>query len=85
MVQLSTIVNTRQPGNIVQNPKNYGQCMAITTRAGKQTIDPPMPSNEEKFIKNNDKLVEVSGEREDNTGKAAEVPTKVITFCESIM
>ena len=51
--------------------------MAITTRGGKHTIDPPMPSNEEKLIKDNDKGVEVSGEVEDNTGKDVEVPTKV--------
>ena len=51
--------------------------MSITTRGGKQTIDPPMPSNEEKVIKDNDKVVEVSGEVEDNTGKDAEVPKKV--------
>ena len=43
--------------------------MAITTRGGKQTIDPPMPSNEEKVIKYNDKVVMVSGEVEENTGK----------------
>ena len=36
-----------------------------------------MPSNEEKVIKDNDKVVEVSGEVEDNTGKDVEVPTKV--------
>lgn len=36
-----------------------------------------MPSNEEKVIKHNDKVVEVSGEVEDNTGKDVEVPTKV--------
>ena len=50
MTQLSASVNTRQPGtlprNTVQNLKNDGHCMAITTRGGKQTIDPPMPSNE---------------------------------------
>ena len=51
--------------------------MAITTRGGKQTIDPPMSSNEEKVIKDNDKVVEVSGEVEDNTWKDVEVPTKV--------
>ena len=32
--------------------------MEITTRGGKQTIDPPMPSNEEKVRKDNDKVVE---------------------------
>ena len=51
--------------------------MEITTRGGKQTIDPPMLFNKEKVIKDNDKVVEVSGEVEDNTGKYIEVPTKV--------
>ena len=36
MTQLSTTVNPRQPGtlpsNTIQNPKNDGHCMAITTR-----------------------------------------------------
>ena len=36
-----------------------------------------MTSNEEKLIKDNDKVVEVSGEVEYNTGKDVEVPTKV--------
>ena len=36
-----------------------------------------MSSNEENVIKDNDKVVEVSGEVEDNTGKNAEVPKKV--------
>ena len=39
LAQLSATVNTRQPGtlpsNTVQNPKNDGHCMAITTRDGK--------------------------------------------------
>ena len=42
--------------------------MAITTRGGKKTIDPPMPSNEENVRKDNDKVVEGSGEAEDRTG-----------------
>ena len=50
--------------------------MEITT-GGKQTIDPPMLSNKEKVIKDNDKVVEVIGEVEDNTGKDGEVPKKV--------
>ena len=69
--QLSATVNTRQPGtlpsNTVQNPENDGHCMAITTRGVKQTIDPPMPANEEKVIKDNDKVVEVSSDIKDNT------------------
>ena len=48
MGQLSATVNTRQPGtlpsNTIQNLKNDRHCMKITTRGGKQTIDPPMPS-----------------------------------------
>ena len=71
MAQLFTTVNTRQPGtlsrNTVQNLKNDGHCMAITTRGGKQTIDQPIPSNEEKVIKDNDKVVEVSSDIKDNT------------------
>ena len=52
--------------------------MAITTRGCKETIDPPMPSNEEKARKDNYKVVKGSGEAEDSTGKDAEVPIKVI-------
>ena len=52
--------------------------MAITTRGRKQTIDPPMPSNEEKVTKDIDKVVDVNGEVKDNIGKDAEVPIKVI-------
>ena len=36
-----------------------------------------MPSNEEKVIKDNDKVEEVGGEVVDNTRKDVEVPTKV--------
>ena len=82
MAQLSATVNTRQagtlPSNTVQNPKNDAHYMAITTRGGKQAIDPSMPSNEEKVRKDNDKVVEGSDEAEDTTGKDAEVPMKVI-------
>ena len=59
--------------NTVQNPKNDAHCMVITTRGGKQTIDPPMPSNEEKVRKDNDKVVEGCGEAEDSIGKDAEM------------
>ena len=37
-----------------------------------------MSSNVEKVRKDNDKVVEVSGEAEDSCGKDAEVPIKVI-------
>ena len=82
VAQLSATVNTRQPGtlpsNTVQNLKNEVHCMAITTRGGKQTIDPPMPSNEKKVTKYTDKVVDVDAELEDNTEKDAEVPKQVI-------
>ncbi|XP_069151891.1 uncharacterized protein [Solanum lycopersicum] len=52
-------------------------CMEIITRGCKKTIDPPMPSKEEKVIKYYDKVIEGSGEVEHNTGKDVEVPTKL--------
>ena len=82
MPQLSATVNTRKPStlssNTIQNPKNEGHCMEITTRGGNQTIDPPMPCNEENVRKDDDKVVKGSGEEEESTGKDAEVPIKVI-------
>ena len=51
--------------------------MTITTRGGKQTTDTPMPSTYENVRKDNDKVVEGSGEAKDSTGKDAEVPIKV--------
>ena len=82
MAQLFATVNTRQPetlpSNTVQNPKNDAHCMTITTCGGKQTIDPPMPSNEEKVRKDNDKVVDGSGEVEESTVKDVKVPIKVI-------
>ena len=62
MAQISATVNTRQlgtlPSNTIQNPKNDAHFMAITTRGGKQTIDPPMPSTEENVRKDNDNVVQ---------------------------
>ena len=73
MAQLSATVNTRQPGtlssNTVQNPKNDAHCMTITTRGGKQTIDPPMSFIEKKVRKDDDKVVKGCGEEEESTGK----------------
>ncbi|TMW81392.1 hypothetical protein EJD97_009900, partial [Solanum chilense] len=82
MAKLSATVNTRQPGTLpretVQNPKNDVHCMAITTRGGKQTIDPPMSSNEEHVRKDDDKVVKGSSEAEESNRKDAEVSMKVI-------
>ena len=52
--------------------------MAITTRDGRQTIDPSMPSTEENVRKDNDNVVKGSVEEEESNGKDAEVPIKVI-------
>ena len=51
--------------------------MEITTRGGKQTIDPPMPSNENEVTKDTDKVVNVDANLEDNSAEDAEVPKKV--------
>ena len=52
--------------------------MTITTRGGKQTIYPPMPSNEKNVRKDDDKVVKGSVKEEESNGKDAEVPMKVI-------
>ncbi|TMW85596.1 hypothetical protein EJD97_022873, partial [Solanum chilense] len=82
VAQLFATENTQQlgtlPSNTVRNPKNDVHCMAITTRGGKQTIDPPMPSTEENVRKDNDNVVKGSGDVEEINGKDAEVPIKVI-------
>ena len=52
--------------------------MAMTTRGGKQTIEPPMPSIEENVRKGIDNVVKGSGEVEEGNGKDVEVPIKVI-------
>ena len=44
--------------------------MAITTRGGKQTIDPPMPSNEKMVRKDDDKVVKGSGEAKEKMHKS---------------
>ena len=48
--------------------------MAITTRGGKQIIDPPMPSNENEVTKDTDKVVNVDANLEDNIAEDVEVP-----------
>ena len=51
--------------------------MTITTRGCKKTIYPLMSSGVEKVIRDEDRVVEVSGELEDKMVKAVEVPQKV--------
>ncbi|XP_049368331.1 uncharacterized protein LOC125833225 [Solanum verrucosum] len=62
--------------NTIQNPKNDGHCMTVTTRGGKQTIDPPMPSGVEVEASQNDDVIEVNGESENATEKEAEITQK---------
>ena len=66
MAQLSTTVNPRQlgtlPRNTIQNPKNDGHCMAVTTRGGKHTIDPPRPCIVEGDMRMKDDVDEASGD-----------------------
>ena len=45
--------------------------MAITTRDGRKTIDPPMPSTEDNVRKDNDNAVKGNGEAEKSNGKDA--------------
>jgi len=82
MTQLSTTVNPRQPvtlpSNTILNPKNDRHCMEVTTRGGKQTIDPPIPSGMEIETSKDDDVVEVSGESENAMEKEAEITQKVV-------
>ncbi|XP_049406266.1 uncharacterized protein LOC125869909 [Solanum stenotomum] len=80
MTQLSTIVKPRQPGTLPSNTiqKKDGYCMTVTTRGGKQTIDPPMPSRVEVKVSKDDEVIEVNGEPENATEKEVEITQKVI-------
>ena len=49
----------------------------VRTRGVKQTIDPPMPSNENEVTKDTDTVINVDADLEDNIAKYAEVPKKV--------
>ncbi|KAK4731214.1 hypothetical protein R3W88_024202 [Solanum pinnatisectum] len=74
--QLSTNANPRQPdtlpSNTIQNLKNDGHCMTVTIRGGKQTIDPPMPSEVEKMVKKDEDEIEFTDGPKDNDGKEVE-------------
>ena len=82
MNQLSTTVNSRQPGtlpsNTILNPKNNGHCMTVTTRRGKQTINPLRPTMGEDKKRKDEEVVETSGELVDKAVKEAEAPHKVV-------
>lgn len=62
MTELSTTVNPRQPDTLpsstFQNLKSDRQCIVVTTRGGKQSIDPPMSSKVEFDTNRDDDMVE---------------------------
>ena len=64
--------------NTIQNPKNDGHCMTITTRGCKQTIDPHMPLVVEDDIRKDKEVVETNGELVDDTVKDVEVSQKLV-------
>ncbi|KAK4733798.1 hypothetical protein R3W88_008059 [Solanum pinnatisectum] len=78
---LSTTINPRQPGtlpsNTIKNSKNDGHCIAVTTRGGKQTIDPPMLYGVEIETSKDNDVVEVSGEFQNATEREVELTQKV--------
>ena len=84
MTQLFTFVNPCQPGtlliNTIQNPKSDRQCMTVTTRWGKETIDPPMSFVVEDDVRKHNEVVEASGELVDKVVNEEEIPKTVIPF-----
>lgn len=70
---LSTTMNPSKlvtlPSNTIQNPKKDGNYMEVTTRVGKQTIDPPMTFVVKDTIRKDKEVVETSGELVDDTVK----------------
>ncbi|KAK4707278.1 hypothetical protein R3W88_033125 [Solanum pinnatisectum] len=79
--QLSSTVNPHQPGtlpsNTIQNPKNNGHCMVVTTCRGKQTIDPPMPCEVEIVVEKDANEIEVTRELKNGTEKEEELSVNV--------
>ncbi|KAK4713472.1 hypothetical protein R3W88_019379 [Solanum pinnatisectum] len=56
--------------------------MVVTTREGKQTIDPPMPSEVEIVVEKDDDEIEVIGESKNATEKEAVITQKVVPMLE---
>ena len=80
ITQLSTTENPHQPltlpKNTIENHKNDGHCMEVTTRRGKKTTDPPMPSVVEDEIIKDKAVVETSNKLVGKAAKEAEVHRK---------
>ena len=73
MAQLSSTINPRELGtlssNTVKNPKYDGNCMPVTTRGCKPTMDPLMTSSVEHEKKLDDEVMEVKGDLVYKLGK----------------
>ncbi|KAK4717970.1 hypothetical protein R3W88_016308 [Solanum pinnatisectum] len=52
--------------------------MAVTTRGGKQTIDPPKSFEVEIMVEKDDDEIEVTGESKNATEKESEITQKVV-------
>ncbi|KAK4724150.1 hypothetical protein R3W88_026929 [Solanum pinnatisectum] len=80
--QLSTTVNPRQlgtlPSNTIQNPKNDGHCMSVTTHGGNQAIDPSMSSEVERVIEKDEDEIKVTEIPKNDTENKVEVTQKVV-------
>ncbi|XP_015161557.1 uncharacterized protein [Solanum tuberosum] len=80
--QLSATVNPLQlgtlPRNTVQNLKNGGYYMVITTRRGKHTIDSPMTSEVERVVEKDADEIEVTGKTKDVAEKEVELTQIVV-------
>lgn len=70
MTQMSITMNPRQPStlltNTIQNLKNDGHCMTITTTGGKQNNDPSMSSRVDTDRKEDIEVIGVIGESATN-------------------
>lgn len=82
MNQLFTTLNPHQPItlliNTIQNPKNDGRSMVVTTKGGKTTIDQPIPFVVQGDMTKKDEVEEYSGELIDVTTKEVELSQKVL-------
>lgn len=80
--QLSTTVNPPQPGttpsNTIQNQKNDGHFMVVTTRGGKKTIDTPMSCGVDIYTRKNTEVIEGSEKHKNVTEKDEVVTEKVV-------
>ena len=82
MTQLSKTVNPRRsstlPSNTIKSLMNDGHSMDVTTREGKQIIDPPMSSVLEGYMGMKDDVTEDSGEFCEATMIESMLPQKVV-------